>query len=259
LVPDRLGRLLSPMVALTAAAAVTSRLRLGTFVLAAGLRRPAVVAHESTTLDLLSGGRVEIGFGAGVSEEDATRAGVPFGSPGERVQQLAETVREVKASFSKVGETTALGGLLAAVQRPHPPILVAGGGRQMLSVAAREADIVSIGPAHSLDEESLSTRVGWVREAAGARLGEMELNMNLAAVAVNGALPASMEHRLRSFFGTSLEALVESGSPFVLSGSVEQMAAQLLERRARYGISYVCVSDEVLEEFSPVVRALTGV
>ena len=262
LVPDRLGRLLSPMVALTAASAVTTTLRLGTFVLAAGLRKPAVVAHECATLDFLSGGRLEIGYGAGVSEEDALRAGLPFGTPADRVQQLAQTVHEVKLLVTEAATpqpgAPAMGGYLPSRQRPHPPILVAGGGQRMLSIAAQEAEIVSIGPGRDLDDDSLTTRLTWIREAAGDRLDDIELSVNLAAVAVDGILPPSVAGRLQGYFGTSLEALVAADSPFVLYGSVDQMVSKLQERRNRFGISYISVSDEVMEPFGPVVQALVG-
>src|SRR5262245_14778297 len=168
LVPDRLGPLLSPLPALGAAAAVTSRLRLGSFVLAGGWRNPVVLAQEAKTLDLLSGQRFELGLGAGVGEEEYQRAGLLFGTPGERIDRLAETIRLVKTELAE----------------RMPRLLVAAGGARALKLAAREADAVALATGRELTEAALATQADRVRAASVGRTPE--LGMNLVAVLAPG-------------------------------------------------------------------------
>jgi probable F420-dependent oxidoreductase len=241
LTPDRLGPLLSPMPALAAAAAATHTLRLGTYVLAAGWRNPALLAQECATLDLLSGGRFELGLGSGVGGEDARQAGLPDDPPGARVDRLAETLDALKALL-----------------RPRPPILVAAGGRRALALAAREADIVSLGVRPHGGEAALAEATGWLRNAAGERFPSLELSLTLLAV-VGDAPPApQLRGRLRGMFGLDLDDLVRAKSPFVAAGGVDEMCAQLLERRERLGISYVTVPADLMDALAPVVARLSG-
>jgi probable F420-dependent oxidoreductase len=241
LTPDRLGPLLSPIPALAAAAAVTRTLRLGTYVLAAGWRNPAVLARECATLDLLSGGRFELGLGSGVGGEDARRAGLPDDPPAARVDRLAETL-----------------GALKALLQPRPPILVAAGGRRALALAAREADIISLGLRPGGGAAALAEAIDRLRRAAGERFPSLELNLNLLAVVGDAPVPPQIRGRLRAMFGLDPDDLARSGSPFVLAGGVDEMCAQLLERRERLGISYVTVPVDQMDALAPVVARLAG-
>ena len=241
LTPDRLGPLLSPIPALAAAAAATRTLRLGTYVLAAGWRNPAVLARECATLDLLSGGRFELGLGSGVGGEDARRAGLPDDPPGARVNRLAATLDALKALL-----------------RPRPPILLAAGGKRALALAAREADIVSLGVRPHGGEAALAEATRWLRRAAGERFPSLELNLNLLAVVGDAPVPPQIRGRLRAMFGLDPDDLARAGSPFVLAGTVDEMCAQLLERRESLGISYVTVPSDLMDALAPVVARLAG-
>jgi probable F420-dependent oxidoreductase len=262
LMPDTLGQTLAPLPALAAAAAATRSLRVGTFVLANDFRNPVLLARESSTLDFLSNGRFELGLGAGrpAAESDARKLGIRFESGGARVDRLAEALGIISALLS--GEqATATGPHYAAVdadvfpppaQLPHLPILVAGSGRRLLSLAARKADIVALGAGPSASQRDFAEKVGWVREAAGERFKDLELNLNLVAVGDEA------DPMVRARFGLSFEDLVRAGSPSVLVGTTDEMCEQLLRRREALGTSYVTVGQAFFESFAPVVERLAG-
>jgi alkanesulfonate monooxygenase SsuD/methylene tetrahydromethanopterin reductase-like flavin-dependent oxidoreductase (luciferase family) len=138
------------------------------------------------------------------------------------------------------------------VQQPGIPMLVAGAGRQMLSLAAREADIVALGLPPDASEASVAERVGWVREAAGDRFSEIELNINL--MAVGDRVPYQLAQRMH----LSAQDLAACGSVAAVTGTMEQMCEQLQARRERLGLSYILVSDELMDAFAPVVERLSG-
>jgi len=267
LMPDRLvGPVLSPLPALAIAAAATHHLRVGTFVLASGLRNPLLLARECATLDFLTGGRFELGLGAGVSEDDFRQAGIPFGQPGARVDRLTETLAIVKALWS--GQEVTVGGshdtvagahgYPPPVQQPRPPILVAGAGRRMLSLAAREADIVALGVGATAGEAEVSEKIDWLRQEAGDRFPRLELSLNLAAVVGDEPLDPRVHQRLHAIFHVDLDQLVKAGSLFVLAGSVDQICEQLLACRERLGVSYVTIAHDMMETLAPVVERLAG-
>ena len=250
LVPDRLTPpLLSPIPALAAAAAATSRLRLGTFVIAAGLRNPAVLAKDAATLDFLSNGRFELGLGAGTGEDDYRLAGVPMGTPGERADRLAATLAIVRELLA--GETL----------RPKPlqqplPILMAAGGKRMIREAVRGADTVLLGYDPKEGEAGLAERVEIARAAMVGDGPELGLNL-VAVVGPEGASPA-LQGRVRGFLGMGLDELIRDGSPLVVHGDVDAICAQVNNLRDRYSISYVTLPDDVMDTFAPVVARLTG-
>lgn len=264
LMPDRIGPLLSPLPALAAAAAATTTLRVSPYVLANGLRNPVMLAQEGATVDFLSNGRFELGLGAGVSEEDFRKAGLPFEPPGARVDRLAETIATVKRIWSgQAGGDQAPAGRMASgylrpIQQPHPPILVAASGKRLISVAAKEAGIIALGLGADQGEAGLWERIEWIRQAAGERFSQIELNVNLVAVVGENGVPPAVRERLRNFFQVDLEQLIAQGSPFVLAGSADQMRDRLLALRQRFGISYIAVSDEMMETLAPVVGELAG-
>src|SRR5262249_41363626 len=190
--PDVVRYSLAPFPALAAAAAATRTLRLGTYVLNNDLRNPVLLAKDVATLDLLSEGRFELGLGAGRpgASEDSRMLGLPFDSGGTRVARLAESLALVKALLTGQ-RATAPGPHYAVADAdaaprpappPPPPILVAGSGRRLLALAAREADVVALGVQPTEPEAALAEKIGWLREAAGDRFPELELNLNLMAV-----------------------------------------------------------------------------
>ena len=252
---------LAPLVALQAVADATTTLRLGQMVLALGFRHPAVLAKELATLDVLSGGRVEVGIGAGWIGEEFAQAGMPFPSAGTRIEQLEEAIAVLKGLFADGPCTFAgqhyrisgLDGTPKPVQRPGPPILVGGGGPKLLAAAARQADIIQLLPAanrgpRSGDPWALTTasyreKIDWVRDAAGARFDGIELGVLLTeAVITDDPEPAEDAFLARHVPGgpvaggpSRAELLA---SPAVAIGSVEQVSEKLLAIRDTLGISY---------------------
>jgi probable F420-dependent oxidoreductase len=232
------------------------------------------VAKEMATLDVLSEGRVEVGIGAGWMRTDYESAGLAYDRPGVRIDRLAEAVRLVRelwasGSASLVGEHYRAEGLVGG-PAPHtpggPPLLVAGGGRRVLDLAARHADIVGfnaslhpgeVGPevARSGLAERFDERVRWVREAAGARFADLELQLNTFVVEVVDD-PQPLFEAIAPGFGLTPEEAAEV--PLVLAGPVSSICDQLVARRERYGFSYVVVSQVALDAFAPVVAALAG-
>lgn len=254
LVPDTQATL-SPFPALAAAATATSSLRVGTYVLSAPNRTPGAVAWESASLDTLSGGRFELGLGAGrpAARDDATRLGVPFGSPSERVRQLAHTIRAVKELRDRADGFSAV----RPVQRPHPPILVAGRGARVMRLAAREADTIALGlPPHS-PEEQLAVQVAGLRELAGARFDDIEMAIHVAAVADDLAdLPG--DGWLARQVGGDPRVMAALGGVAFLVGKPARVADALRRRRDTLGISYITVSGMFVEQLAPVVELLAG-
>ncbi|GAA1620508.1 LLM class flavin-dependent oxidoreductase [Nonomuraea maheshkhaliensis] len=223
LVPDTLGTL-SPFTAAAVAATATTTLRVGTYLLSAANRTPAAVAWECATLHTLTGGRFELGLGAGRpdAERDAATLGVRFGTPGRRIARVAETIDAVK----------------------DVPILVAASGTRLLRLAARKADTVALGVPPQYTEEQVAAKLDELYELAGDRFHDLELGMNLACA---GAAPP--EWALRRFGRTGTG---------ILTGTPEEMADTLRRRRDRLGVSYISVNAQFMEEFAPVVERLSG-
>jgi len=265
-VPDHLSNQYAPFGLLHHVAAATTTLRLGTLVICNDLRHPAVLAKEAATLDVLSEGRLELGIGAGWQLSDYETTGIPFDRPGVRIDRLAEAVAALRVMFEDgpatfSGRHYTLSGVEAEpkpVQRPHPPLFLGGGGRRMLSLAAREADIVGIvvsldspGAAADLLLPAVEEKVGWVRDAAGDRFDLLELSIFPFLVGRDPVEVASMAAQQ----GSAEDVLA---SPFVLAGDTDQMVDTLLERRDRLGISYVTVRLEHLPLLRAVVDRLAG-
>jgi probable F420-dependent oxidoreductase len=272
-VPDHFRDQLAPVAALTAAAMATTRLRVGSLVFSNDFRHPVVLAKEAATLDVLSGGRFELGLGSGWLREEYDQAGIVFDAPGTRIERLAEAVAIVKGLLAGervtlTGRHYAIAGLEGRprpVQRPHPPILIGGGGQRTLSLAAREASIVGLVPRARRDgggldradlgDGALRQKIEWVRAAAGARFDSLELHALIQAVVVSDQRVAAAE-QLATRFGVARELVLET--PYVLIGTVEEICASLRDRRERYGISYLTVFDRDLEALAPVVERLAG-
>jgi probable F420-dependent oxidoreductase len=275
-VPDYFGDQYAPLVALMAAASATTTLRVGTMVLGNDYRHPALLAKEAATLDVLSGGRFELGVGAGWLRAEYEQAGIPFDPNGTRVSRLEEALRVIKGVWS--GEplhhegahyrVAGLAGVPRPAQRPHPPILVGGGHRRMLTIAGREAQSVGlltssvasgalvVDPRQMLPE-AVEEKLGWVREGAGARWRDIELSLIPSLIVADDRRSAT--ERLiagRGWSGITAEQVWSM--PSVLVGSAEQIETDLLERRERYGFSYYVVSDADAERFAPVVTRLAG-
>ena len=272
-VPDHFRDHLAPVPALTAAALATTRLRVGSLVFSNDFRHPAVTARDAATIDVLSGGRFELGLGAGWLRAEYDQTGIPFDAPGARVERLEEAVTIIKGLLAGERVTfagrhytiTDLEGRPVPVQRPHPPLAIGGGGRRTLSLAAREASIVGLVPrarrdGGGLDLADLSDaatreKLAWVRAAAGERFDSLELNALIQAVAV-GEPRTEAADRLAARFKVARDVVLET--PYVLLGTVEEICETVRQRRERYGISYFTVFERDMEAFAPVVARLAG-
>lgn len=272
-VTDHLNRQPAPMVALAAAAAGTERLRIGPYVLANDFRHPLLVAREAATLDRLSGGRLDLGIGAGWRTADYRQLGLAYERPGIRVDRLVEAVGLIRRLLA--GEEVTHAGphyrldraRLAPepIQRPHPPLMIGGGGPRMLRFAAREAAIVGFVPQmtprgrpmlRAVAESALRERVDVVRRAAGTRFDELVLDVFVADVGVvGGAQP----------IGRTLGSLLRSvgpaaigGSPYLLYGTIDALRDGMLRRREEIGISSYGIPAAMFEALAPLVDSLAG-
>jgi probable F420-dependent oxidoreductase len=269
LLPDHFGRQMAPLHALLAAAMHTEKLRVGTIVLDNDFRHPAVLAKEAATIDLLTDGRLELGIGAGWMPADYRASGLPFDPPGVRVARLTEAVHILRAFFTAEGPINFEGRFykvenLEPYPRSKPRLLIAGTRRRMLELAAREADIVGLEDHQFADRATGAThinvadaaeQVAFVRNAAGARMDDLELNVFASRVEVTDNRKAAVEQ-----LGAQLQLTTEQveASNSFLFGSVESIVDQLQERRERLGISYVMVFAQVMDALAPVVARLNG-
>lgn len=270
LATDHLGAW-AAMPRLQAAAEATS-LRIGTLVLNNDLRHPTVLAQDLATLDAMTDGRLEIGLGAGWNRPEYEAAGLSFDPPAERLRRMEASVRMIRQALSEGRidhEADAAypaihqEDLPTSVQRPHPPFLIGGGGPKLLAFAAREAQIIGIDP-RSLpggggDPEdktgaAVDRKIGWIREAAGDRWAELEINIALWEV--------DPDYRRRSgpppprARGITEEEFPLS--PHYLFGDTEEMVETLLARRERWGISYIILPTRALETLEPVISRLAA-
>jgi len=275
LMPDHFGDQLAPTPALAAAAAATSTLRVGALVFDNDYRHPLVLAKEAATLDVLSGGRLEMSLGAGWMRTDYEQSGIAYDPPAVRVDRFEEAVTIVKGlleadgPFSFAGEHYTIDGHTPTprpVQRPRPPLIIGGGGRRVLTVAGREADIVSINvdlragtagaeAAPNATPDATRRKVQWVKDAAGARFEDIELNTLIGFVVVTDDRDQLVQSLAPTF---GLDAADALHVPLGLIGTLEQMEEELQWRRQEYGISYYSIEGAAWETLGPVVARLTG-
>jgi probable F420-dependent oxidoreductase len=243
-------------------------------VLSNDYRHPVVLAKEAATIDVLSGGRLELGLGAGWMPSDYEQAGLVFDRPSKRIERLAEAVAVIKQLMSdepctfagRHYEVRGMDGTPKPIQRPHPPILVGGGGRRLLTLAAREADIVglmTVMASGAIDAATIATgtaeatdeRLRWVREAAGPRWSEIEIQTRIHFALVTDERD-EIASALAGGFGLTIEQAL--ATPHALCGTVDQIVDTLLERRERWGISVIGLAVDALDSFAPVVERLAG-
>ncbi|MEY2581846.1 MAG: hypothetical protein QOE09_1695 [Ilumatobacteraceae bacterium] len=272
--PDHFGDQLAPVPALMAAAAATTTLRVGALVWDNDYKHPVVLAKELATMDVLSEGRLEIGLGAGWLATDYQQSGIPYDSNRVRVDRFEEGLAVVKRAmsgepFSFTGRhytITDYTGSPRPVQSPYPPVLVGGGGKRVLTIAAREADIVGIngnlaagmiGPEAiaTMTAEAVGQKVEIVAAEAGERLADLEFNIRVFMVRVTDDRDTAIQ-QIADFVQVDPSLVVES--PFTLIGTPAQMVEALLRRRERWGFSYIVVGGDDVESFAPVVAELAG-
>ncbi|HYL51380.1 MAG TPA: TIGR03621 family F420-dependent LLM class oxidoreductase [Acidimicrobiia bacterium] len=265
---------LAPTIALAHAAAVTEQLRVGTFVLGNDYKHPVVCAREMATLDLLSDGRLELGIGAGWMTADYEKAGMTLDRPGVRISRLAESITIMKGLFAE-GPFTFHGEHYRVIDldgRPKPvqqpvPFLIGGGAPKILALAAREARIVGInanlrsgdGTTHdaamSMTPAATDQKLAWVRDAAGDRFDEIEIQALVGFVYIRDDASKVLDGIASSFGITRDEARL---APPCLVGSEDDIVASLEERRDRSQFSYHVVDEQAVDMFAPIVARLAG-
>ena len=269
--PDHFSAQFAPVPALMAAADATTTLRVGALVWDNDYRHPAVLAKELATLDLLSDGRLEVGIGAGWEKIDYDHTGIAYDPPAVRVSRFAEAVAIIKGLFED-GPFTYQGEHYTITDydsypkplQKRPPFLIGGGGRRVLAIAAREADIVGINgdmrdgavgrnALASMTSESVDHKVTIVREVAVDR--DIELNIRSFVVKITDKRSDTAD-QIASLLGFSRDDVL--ATPFALIGTTAQIIDDLRERRQRWGFSYVIIGQDEIDAFAPVVAALAG-
>lgn len=272
--PDHFDDQLAPVPALMTAADATTTLRIGALVWDNDYKHPVVLAKELATMDVLSNGRLEIGIGAGWMRSDYDMAGMAYNSPGVRIERFIEGVDIIRghmqdASYSLQGKhytVTNLNGLPKPVQKPCPPILVGGGGKKVLTYAAKEVEIIGIngtmtagvvGPEaiSSMTSEAVDEKVGIVATEGAHRLNDIEMNVRAFFVNVTPERATAVS-KIAGLIGVNDEMI--TNTPFALIGSPDSIVEDLLARRERWGFSYIIVGAQDVDSFAPVVAALRG-
>ena len=278
-VPDHFDEQFAVGPALAAAAAATTTLRLSTFVYGNDYRHPVMVAKEVATLDVLSGGRMDLGLGAGWKRVDYVEAGMDYDRPGVRIERMVESLQIIRGLFEDGPFTfegehytiRGLEGLPKPVQSPVP-VAIGGGGRRMLSLAARHADIVGVNANlrsgeigldamnDVLGADRFDAKLEWVREAAGDRFDQLVLNVLIASWQITEGGRATTEaiETTADMFGQPAETMTEV--PMLLIGSPSEIADTLRQRRQRWGFSYMVLgaANTDIETFAPVISELDG-
>jgi probable F420-dependent oxidoreductase len=287
---DHFNSTVAPLLGLQAIATATSNVRLSTAVLNQDLRHPAVLAKELATLDVLSGGRLEVGLGAGWVHADYAQSGISFDDASKRIARLRETIEILKSLFSTractfAGEhftITELEGTPATIQPGGPPIMIGGGGAKILSMAARHADIIQVlgasfgtggavvGDLSSFRVDAFAERVEWISAAAGDRFADIELSLMLVFAAITDDAEAAARGFLDFLSATvsryggevgdvdvRLQTLLDS--PVVAIGTLDEICDKLRMLRDTLGFTYFVMPYGARPaDFSPIVQRLTG-
>jgi probable F420-dependent oxidoreductase len=273
LMPDHFQDQWAPRVGLTVAVEATERLRVGTLVFDNDYRHPVVLAKEIATLDLATEGRVEFGLGAGWKQSDYDEAGMQYDPPGVRITRMAEGLEVMKRLWASPepvhfqGEHYTINGAVGTPRPhrlPHPTVCIGGGGKRMLSYAAKTADIVAVnatmgtaldaGVAATATPAAFDEKLAWVRAAAGDRFDSIELQCHVPFVMVTPDRDA-VARGLGKAFGVSDDEALDV--PLALIGTIDDICDAIERRRARWGFTYWIVPDDAMEGFAPVVERLS--
>ena len=272
--PDHFGEQWGPLVGLTVAAEATDNLNVGTLVFDNDYRHPVVLAKEAATLDIVTEGRFEFGIGAGWMRTDYEQSGIAYDAPGVRIDRLTEALTIMKAMWSD-GSATFKGehytvdnaqGHPRPFTQPHPKIVIGGGGKRVLSLAAREANIVGVTAnarsgemgaeaAATAKAEFFKQRLQWIKDAAGDRFDDIEIQSLTFIMQVTDDRQSVFEN-IAPLFGFTVEEAADV--PLALVGTIDQICETLEQRREEYGTSYITVQDAAIHDFAPVVERLAG-
>ncbi|MEP5765718.1 MAG: TIGR03621 family F420-dependent LLM class oxidoreductase [Halieaceae bacterium] len=269
-------QLLGAVPAMAMALELTNSIKVGARVFCMDYREPVMLAKEAATMDYLSDGRLELGLGAGWIQAEYEAVDIPFQPIGERLDKFEHVVQGVKAFMA--GDPLSISnqhikweGFSGIPARPQcPPIMIGGGSKRILTIAGREADIVSLnfnnragvlGPDGMMSgmAEQTAKKVKWIRDGAGERFDELELEIGAYLTIVTDHQEATAA-AIAEPFGMSVEDIL--AGPHNLIGSVDYICEELQRRREIYGISYITVLDDgennMVEQFAPVVAKLSG-
>lgn len=272
--PDHfIDTVLAPMPALAIAAEATTTLNVAALVFDNDYKHPAILAKEMATIDVLSGGRTELGIGAGWMQVDYDALGIPYDSAGTRIARLDEALQVIKGCYAP-GKFSYSGSHYTitdydAIPKPvngRIPVLIGGGGPKILRLAGREADIIGINPnlrvgaitadaAKSASAEETANKIQWIREGAGERFDDIELQIRYFLHAVTDDKEGFAAAVAPGFDSTPQDVL---GSGAALLGTLDEMADTLMQRREEWGVTYVVVGNDFFEQFAPVVARLAG-
>lgn len=281
-VPDHLGPQVGPVAALGALAVATDRIRIGTSMLANGFRHPVVLAKDAATIDVLSRGRLELGVGAGWIRSEFAAAGLPYESPGVRLEKLDEALtildvllRGQECHFAgKHYRVNGIKGTPRPRQGPRPPLATGGGGPRMLRLAAKHADIISVVPATTAQGKGLLSgitldktieKVNLIKEAAGDRFADIELSWTITAVVITDDRERAAEMALNAIdkglhpdLEVDVRLTVEDilASPYVAIGTYDEIAEQIRNVRRLTSMSYIGVFPTQMDVFAPVIPLL---
>ena len=263
---------LAAIPAMAYAAAVTEKINIGCRVLCIDYHHPIVLTKSAMTIDLLSGGRLELGLGAGWLQGEYEAVGLEFDEPRVRIDRLADVVEGIKAFCSEghadLDNKTIHWKDFQGVPKPvsKPPLMIGGGSPRILRLAGREADIVSLNfnnrsgmigvdGVQSSSEDLTRKKIGWVREGAADRFDDLEIEIGAYFTFVMDD-PQAMVENFAQMFGYSEEDMMRH--PHALFGSVDSVCEELERRRELHGISYVTIGETAMEAFAPVVDRLAG-
>ena len=260
--------------AMAVAAEATSTIKVGCRVLCVDYRNPVMLAKEVATLDFFSEGRLELGLGAGWLQGEYEAVGIPFDRAGVRLDRFEEVIGLLRASFAEgelnIDSTHVHAVGFEAVPKPFtksgPPIMIGGGAQRILTIAGREADIVSLNLNNSSGKlgaegigsstaEHTDQKIQWIRNGAGERFDQIEIEIAayFTVVTPDGA---GTRAKMAPMFGMTPEVFAEH--PNVLIGSVDEICDRIVERRERFGISYTSFGASVMDSVIPVVERLSG-
>jgi len=273
-VPDHFGDQWAPTIGMAVAAEATTTLKVGALVYDVDYRHPVTLAKEMATLDLASEGRVVFGFGAGWMKTDYDEAGISYDSPGTRIDRMEEALTIMKALWrdgtatfaGKHYNVTRAQGLPRPFEGTSPPIVIGGGGKKVLTIAAREADIIGVNPnlksgavdlsvAQSSLAERYDERIGWIKDAAGDRFDSIDLQILTFLVQVTDDRETAIANTA-PLFGMTPEEAAEV--PMTLVGTEEEIVETLQARRERFGFNDIVIHEPELDAFAPIIARLAG-
>ncbi|HVE95021.1 MAG TPA: TIGR03621 family F420-dependent LLM class oxidoreductase [Acidimicrobiales bacterium] len=273
-IPDHFGDQWAPTIGMTIAAEATSTLKVGALVYDVDYRHPVTLAKEIATLDLASEGRVVFGFGAGWMKTDYDESGISYDSPGTRIDRMEEALTIMKALWrdgtatfaGKHYNVTRAQGLPRPFEGKCPPIVIGGGGKKVLTIAAREADTIGINPnlkSGAVDRdtalsglaERYDERLGWIRDAAGDRFENLDLQVLTFFVQITDDADTIVEN-MAPLFGMTPEQV--KAVPMALVGTEGQIVETLQARRERFGLNDIVIHEPELDAFAPIIARLAG-